>query len=280
MLIDTHCHLDACEFDADRDALVAVARAAGVSAWLVPAVGLAGFGKVRDCCQRYPGVFPAYGFHPLQLGTATTQHLVRLRQWLQAESSGPHPPVAVGEIGLDFFVPGQDRLRQTYFFTEQLRLAETFALPVLLHVRRAVDQVLQCLRRSTVRCGIAHAFNGSRQQAQAFIDLGFHLGFGGAMTHPRATRIRQLAAELPLESIVLETDAPDMAPHWCHGQRNTPGELRAIAAVLAELRALPLETVLAVSAANARKIIKKSGRNTGFPPWEALSSCREGEKTP
>ena len=178
-----------------------------------------------------------------------------LRQWLRDEISGEHPPVAVGEIGLDFFVPGHDASRQEQFFIEQLQIAAEFNLPVLLHVRRAVVQVLKCLRHSKVLRGIAHAFNGSRQQAQAFIDLGFKLGFGGAMTWPRATRIRQLAAELPLESIVLETDAPDMPPVWRQGQRNLPDQLLPIAESLAALRFLPLASVLESTTANARKIM-------------------------
>ena len=254
-MIDTHCHLDAREFDTDRDAVVAAAREAGVTTLILPSVEVSGFPAVRACCQRYPGCHPAYGIHPLYVGAAREDDLYTLRQWLRDEISGEHPPVAVGEIGLDFFVPGHDASRQEQFFIEQLQIAAEFNLPVLLHVRRAVVQVLKCLRHSKVRRGIAHAFNGSRQQAQAFIDLGFKLGFGGAMTWPRATRIRQLAAELPLESIVLETDAPDMPPVWRQGQRNSPDQLLPIAESLAALRFLPLASVLESTTANARKIM-------------------------
>ena len=254
-MIDTHCHLDAREFDTDRDAVVAAAREAGVTTLILPSVEVSGFPAVRACCQRYPGCHPAYGIHPLYVGAAREDDLYTLRQWLRDEISGEHPPVAVGEIGLDFFVPGHDASRQEQFFIEQLQIAAEFNLPVLLHVRRAVVQVLKCLRHSKVRRGIAHAFNGSRQQAQAFIDLGFKLGFGGAMTWPRATRIRQLAAELPLESIVLETDAPDMPPVWRQGQRNLPDQLLPIAESLAALRFLPLASVLESTTGNARKIM-------------------------
>ena len=254
-MIDTHCHLDAREFDTDRDAVVAAAREAGVTTLILPSVEVSGFPAVRACCQRYPGCHPAYGIHPLYVGAAREDDLYTLRQWLRDEISGEHPPVAVGEIGLDFFVPGHDASRQEQFFIEQLQIAAEFNLPVLLHVRRAVVQVLKCLRHSKVRRGIAHAFNGSRQQAQAFIDLGFTLGFGGAMTWPRATRIRQLATELPLESIVLETDAPDMSPVWRQGQRNSPDQLLPIAESLAALRFLPLASVLESTTANARKIM-------------------------
>ncbi len=254
-MIDTHCHLNAREFDTDRDAVVAAAREAGVTTLILPSVEVSGFPAVRACCQRYPGCHPAYGIHPLYVGAAREDDLYTLRQWLRDEISGEHPPVAVGEIGLDFFVPGHDASRQEQFFIEQLQIAAEFNLPVLLHVRRAVVQVLKCLRHSKVRRGIAHAFNGSRQQAQAFIDLGFKLGFGGAMTWPRATRIRQLATELPLESIVLETDAPDMSPVWRQGQRNSPDQLLPIAESLAALRFLPLASVLESTTANARKIM-------------------------
>ena len=255
-MIDTHCHLDAREFDTDRDAVVAAAREAGVTTLILPSVEVSGFPAVRACCQRYPGCHPAYGIHPLYVGAAREDDLYTLRQWLRDEISGEHPPVAVGEIGLDFFVPGHDASRQEQFFIEQLQIAAEFNLPVLLHVRRAVDQVLKCLRRSKVRRGIAHAFNGSRQQAQAFIDLGFKLGFGGAMTWPRATRIRQLATELPLESIVLETDAPDMSPVWRQGQRNSPDQLPLIAATLADLTRLPPGRILEQTNANALAVIE------------------------
>ena len=255
MLIDTHCHLDAAEFAADRDAVVAASRAAGVSALVIPAVETANFRAVRDCCQRYPQCYPAYGLHPLYLERAGDADLATLRRWLNDESSGATPPVAVGEIGLDFYAPGFDAASQESFFVEQLKIARDFDLPVLLHVRRAVDQVLKCLRRVGVRRGIAHAFNGSRQQADEFIRLGFKLGFGGAMTFPGSTRIRALASSLPLDAIVLETDAPDIPPCWLDGGRNTPVELPRIADTLAELRAMPSAPLCAATTANALTLL-------------------------
>jgi TatD DNase family protein len=231
MWIDTHCHLDAAEFAADRDAVAAAASAAGVTNIVVPAVEVANFAAVRDCCKRYPGCLPAYGIHPMCTPAARDEDVQTLRAWLMRER-----PVAVGEIGLDLFVPGLDPERQRFFFVEQLRLAREFDLPVLLHVRRAVDPVLRELRRIRVRGGIAHAFNGSRQQAEMFIDLGFKLGFGGAMTWPRATRLRELVATLPQAAIVLETDAPDIPPVFVGKGRNEPGFLPRIAETVAELR--------------------------------------------
>ena len=255
MLIDTHCHLDAAEFAADRDAVVAASRAAGVSALVIPAVEAANFRAVRDCCQRYPQCYPAYGLHPLYLERAGDADLATLRRWLGDELGGATPPVAVGEIGLDFYAPGFDAASQESFFVEQLKIARDFDLPVLLHVRRAVDQVLKCLRRIGVRRGIAHAFNGSRQQADEFIRLGFKLGFGGAMTFPGSTRIRALASSLPLDAIVLETDAPDIPPCWLDGGRNTPVELPRIADTLAELRAMPSAPLCAATTANALTLL-------------------------
>lgn len=255
MLIDSHCHLDACEFATDRDAVVEAAYAKGVGGILVPGVAPDNWAAVRDCCARYPGCFPAYGVHPLYIDCLGDEALTLLRQWLQNEKAGPCPPRAIGEIGLDHFVAGFDAAKQERYYVAQLKLAREFDLPVLLHVRRAVDQVLKGLRRSGVRRGIAHAFNGSRQQAEAFIDLGFKLGFGGAMTYPGSTRIRELAARLPLEAIVLETDAPDIPPVWLVGQRNSPSELLAIAQALAELRSLSLEEVIAATTRNAKAVL-------------------------
>lgn len=246
MLIDTHCHLDAAEFDGDRAAVAARAEARGVGCIVVPAVERTNFGAVASVCREFPACRPAYGIHPMYADRAREEDLAVLRQTLQRE-----PAVALGEIGLDGFVEPRDEKSQAWWYASQLQLAREFELPVLLHVRRAVDAVLKELRRCRVPGGIAHAFNGSRQQADEFIKLGFKLGFGGAMTHPRATRLRELAATLPLESLVLETDAPDIPPEWLAGRRNEPGELTRIAGVLADLRSLPVEQVVAATGANA-----------------------------
>lgn len=250
MLIDTHCHLDAAEFDADRDEVARAAAAAGVGGIVVPAVERANFGAVASVCREFSGCRAAYGIHPMYVDRAQDGDLHALRDTLQREL-----PLAVGEIGLDQFVPERDDARQAFFFGEQLKLAREFELPVLLHVRRAVDPVLAQLRRIRVPGGIAHAFNGSRQQADEFIKLGFKLGFGGAMTYPRATRIRELAATLPLDAIVLETDAPDIAPEWIVSRRNTPDQLPRIAAVLAELRGITPAAVAAATGANAEAVL-------------------------
>lgn len=246
MLIDSHCHLDASEFDADRDAVIAASQQAGVRAIVVPAIGRMNFSQVTELAQRHACCAPALGIHPMYTGQAQPEDLQVLRDLLQSTQ-----PVAVGEIGLDFFVEGLDRERQEYYFTEQLKLAREFDLPVILHVRKSVDSVLKYLRRIKVRGGIAHAYNGSRQQADMLIEMGFKLGFGGAMTWPRALHLRELAMTLPLDSIVLETDAPDIPPEWLgRGGRNSPEQLPRIAETMAELRGVAVAEVIDSTAQN------------------------------
>lgn len=251
MIIDTHCHLDAAEFGGTQVELLQAAQAAGVSRIVVPAVERANFETVYRLCEQYPGCFPAYGIHPLFTDAAKPDDLAVLRDYLRARQ-----PVAVGEIGLDFFIENHNVARQEYFFVAQLKLAREFDLPVLLHTRRAVDSVLKHLRQIRVRGGIAHAFSGSRQQAEEFIKLGFKLGFGGAMTYPRASRIRELARTLPLASLVLETDAPDIPPEFiAHGHPNKPEYLPRIAQTLAELRGISPEEIAHFTTENVSSIL-------------------------
>ena len=254
MLIDTHCHLDAPEFDADRDAVVARAVSAGVARIVLPAVDAAGFGTVRALAQRHPCVRYALGIHPLFVDRARDEDLALLRATV-ADAVADPAFVGIGEIGLDHFVPGLDRARQERFLVEQLRIACDFGLPVILHVRRAQDAVLKQLRRLRPAGGIAHAFNGSAQQADAFVGLGFALGFGGAMTFERALRIRSLATTLPIEACVLETDAPDIPPAWLRPARNEPAQLPAIAASFAALRGIAPERAIEVTGANAARVL-------------------------
>ena len=246
--IDTHCHLDAPEFAADRDTVRQRAREAGVYRLVLPAVSARHFDAVRALAAANGDAY-ALGLHPLYLQDEPADALTHLAQALQQHHDDPRL-VAVGEIGLDHFVPGLNRALQERFYVAQLDLALAHGLPVILHVRRSADQLLKHLRQRPRIGGIAHAFNGSAQQAQAFIDLGFKLGFGGALTFDRALQIRRLATELPIEAIVVETDAPDIPPHWLYRTaveraagavaRNEPAELPRIAAVLAALRGLAL----------------------------------------
>ncbi len=250
MFIDTHCHLDAAEFAADRDETAARAAAAGVTKLVIPAVERANFAAVLETCRRYSGCYPALGIHPMYVGNAQPQDLELLRCAVATQR-----PVAIGEIGLDFFVPGFDREKQEFYFTEQLKIAREFDLPVLMHLRRAQDTVLKFLRRFPVRGGIAHAFNGSRQQAEAFLKQGCKLGFGGAFTWSRALNLRELAKTLPLEAFVLETDAPDIPPEFAGRGRNSPEYLPRIAQILADLRHLPLPELAAGIRANTLAVL-------------------------
>jgi TatD DNase family protein len=268
MWIDTHCHLDAAEFEPDRDAVREAARQAGVTRCVIPAVHRKHWPQVAQLAERHGDAY-ALGIHPLYVPQAQEADLLALDLAL-TERAGDQRLVAVGEIGLDFFVPAlctpEMRDRQWFFYTEQLKLAQKHSLPVVLHVRRSADLLLKGLRQCRIASGIAHAFNGSHQQAQAFVDLGFALGFGGTLTYERSLQLRSLACELPLSALVLETDAPDIPPQWLYQTaeqraqgaaqgRNSPAELPRIAQVLAELRGVSLADLAKASSANACRVL-------------------------
>jgi TatD DNase family protein len=273
---DSHCHLDAPEFDADRADVVQRARAAGVQRLVLPAVAVANFDAVRELAHRHGAAY-ALGIHPLCVEQADDADLERLAAALRAHRDDPRL-VAVGEIGLDHFVPAtgpgrqlalaRDGARQERFYRAQLELARNAGLPVILHVRRSADALLAGLRRVTVAGGIAHAFNGSAVQAAAFVALGFRLGFGGTLSFERALQIRHLAQTLPETALVLETDAPDIPPQWLYrsaelrraGQpqaRNEPAELPRIGAVLAGLRGWTLDETARITGANTRAALPR-----------------------
>ena len=271
--IDSHCHLDAFDFSGDVAQVRAEATRRGVVHCVIPAVEVANFDAVRLLAHRTQDSY-CLGIHPLYVPQSTEADLVALEEHLQRHHDDPRL-VAVGEIGLDYFVPalctGALREKQEYFYRAQLKLARSFDLPVVLHVRRSADQLLKPLRElRAVKpwLGIAHAFNGSAVQAQEFLKLGFTLGFGGAATYERALQLRRLAASLPLDALVLETDAPDIPPHWLYttaGQRatgqaqgrNTPGELPRIAAVVAQLRGISLLELSQATRANTCHALPK-----------------------
>jgi TatD DNase family protein len=255
MWIDTHCHLDASDFDADRAEVAASARAAGVSRIVIPAVDRASFARVRELAHQLDGGAYALGIHPMCTPAALESDLAVLRLEVEAALDDPRF-VGIGEIGLDYFV-SLDESRQQFFFNEQLKIARDFDLPAICHVRKSQDQVLKGLRRHNVGLGIAHAFNGSFQQAQAYLKQGFKLGFGGNLTFERARQIRRLAQQLPLEAIVLETDAPDIAPAWRYKERNDPQQVVRIGATLAELRGLPPEQLALCTTANAHAALPR-----------------------
>jgi len=254
-LIDTHCHLDVAEFDPDRQAVLARARANGVTAIVIPGVMAPGWDYLWRFCAGEPDLYPALGLHPVYLGRHHPADLAALESLL-----AEHRPVAVGEIGLDYFVDGLDRARQQTLFEAQLVLARDADLPVILHVRKAHDAVLATLRRIRVPGGIAHAYNGSLQQAQQYIDLGFKLGFGGMLTYERSRRLRLLAQELPAAAIVLETDAPDLTVAQHRGMRNSPEYLPYCLAALSAVRGESQEDLARQTSANARDVLGLDSR--------------------
>ncbi|MCW5580396.1 MAG: TatD family hydrolase [Luteimonas sp.] len=253
-MVDSHCHLDAAEFDRDRDAVLARARAAGVRRQVVPAVNAAGWPKLRGLCAASPGLFPAYGLHPMYLAEHRPEHLDELREWVERER-----PVAIGECGLDFFVEGLDAAHQSMYFEGQLRLAREFDLPVVVHARRAVDAVIAALRRIGGLRGVVHSFSGSPEQARQLWRQGFLIGLGGPVTYERANRLRTLATSMPLEYLLLETDAPDQPDAGIRGQRNEPARLVAVRDAIAGLRGAEPNEIARTTSANAERLF-------GLPP--------------
>lgn len=249
-LVDTHCHLDVEEFAADRDAVWQRARAAGVRQAVVPGIRASSWSALCDYCASRDGLFAALGLHPVFMAEHRAADLEALPARIEQ-----HRPVAVGEIGLDYFIADADRAAQQRLFAAQLAIARDLHLPVILHVRKAHDDVLRQLKASGVRGGITHAFNGSLQQARQYIELGFKLGFGGMLTYARSNKLRTLARELPLEAIVLETDAPDLTVASHHGERNSPEYLPECLAALAEVRDAEPLAVAQQTTRNARDVL-------------------------
>lgn len=250
-LIDTHCHIDVDAFDDDRPEVLARCRQAGISRLLVPGIMASTWPHLKGICEQYPGLYPAYGLHPVYLDQHSIDDVDTLDRWLQSEN-----PVAVGEIGLDYYLAELDRDRQQNLFEAQLALAQTHSLPVILHVRKSHDAVLSTLKCNPVIGGICHAFNGSLEQAHRYLDMGFKLGFGGMLTYDRSHKLHRLARQLPIGAIVLETDAPDMTGARHHGERNSPEYLPEALASLAALRDKPLEFIAEQTTTNAEAVFR------------------------
>ena len=248
-LVDSHCHLDFAQFDPDRDAVLARARAAGVIAHVVPATHRAGWSKLAGLCAAHSDLHPALGLHPMFLAEHAPEDLERLDDCIRSQR-----PVAIGECGLDLFVDGLTPAMQTRYFEGQLRLARLHDLPVIIHARRAVDQVISAVRRFDGIRGVVHSFSGSPQQARQLWDLGLHVGIGGPVTYDRAQRLRRLVAELPIGQLLLETDAPDQPGSAHRGARNEPAYLTDICAVIAELRSEDPIALAAQTTRNASRL--------------------------
>ena len=254
-LIDTHTHLDFPDFACDRGEVLANARALGVERMVLLGVEQANWQRLWDLVANEDGLYAAFGLHPVFLDQHQPEHLQTLREWLERLSGNPKL-CAVGEIGLDYFLPELDRTQQQALLCAQLTLAAEFNLPALLHVRRSHSDVIAHLKRYRLkRGGIVHAFAGSLEEAREYLKLGFKLGLGGAATWPQALRLRKVIAALPLDALVLETDSPDMAPAMHPQQRNSPEFLPDICANLAELKGLSPSELASASSQNACQLL-------------------------
>jgi len=248
-LVDTHVHLDDTSFDADRDAAITRARTAGVNAQVIPGVDAHSWGKIRQLCDSHPGLYPAYGLHPMFLAQHRPEHLDTLPGWLADGKA-----VAVGEIGLDFFVDGLSPEDQRFYFHRQLDIAREMQLPVIVHARKALEEVTLALRRNSGLRGVVHSFSGSAEQARQLFELGFCIGIGGPITYERAQRLRRIVTEMPIEYLLLETDSPDQPLATHRGQRNEPAFMVEVLETVAQLREESLEVVAAATSENAARL--------------------------
>ncbi|MBX2847596.1 MAG: TatD family hydrolase [Acidiferrobacterales bacterium] len=249
-LIDTHCHIDFEDFDEDRDVIIQQAYELGVRDLIVPSVAQSSWLKTIKISEFYSQCHLALGLHPVFIEHHQPDHLAELDKMVQV-----HQPIAIGEIGLDFYGKNLDKEKQKLFFSKQLIIANKHSLPVIIHNRKAHDECITLLREFDVKRGIIHAFNGSVQQAEKYIELGFLLGFGGMLTFERSRKIRNLVARLPLENIVLETDAPDMTVKQHQGNRNSPHYLPYILQSLAEIKQISLPAAAKITTKNAKKLL-------------------------
>ncbi|WP_213947688.1 TatD family hydrolase [Luteibacter sp. dw_328] len=250
-LVDTHAHLDDASFDGDRGAMFDRASRAGVRRWIVPAIDRGNWEAIEVLCAAREGAFPAYGLHPLRIDAHRDEHLAELPGWLDG-----HGAIAVGEIGLDFYVEGLDPVRQREVFVRQLHIAREHDLPVIVHARRAFEETIHTLRRVGGLRGVVHSFSGSEEQARQLFDLGFHLGIGGPVTYEGANRIRRVVAGMPLEWLLLETDAPDQPCAHRRGIRNEPAFMTDVLETIASLRDVSADDIAAATTANAMKLFK------------------------
>lgn len=248
-LIDSHAHLDDASFDPDRGAMFERAAQAGVRRWVVPAIDRGNWEAIEHLCATREGVHAAYGLHPMFLANHRDEHLDELPAWLERTR-----PVAVGEIGLDFYVEGLDPDRQRTIFERQLHIAKAHDLPVIVHARRAFEETIHTLRRIGGLRGVVHSFSGSEEQARQLFDLGFHIGIGGPVTYDRANRIHRVVASMPLEWLLLETDSPDQPCMHHRGERNEPAYMVDVLDTIARLRGTDPTDIARATTTNAEKL--------------------------
>lgn len=249
-IVDTHCHLDVADFDLDRDDVLEQCHSHGITNIIIPAIESKTWSKLIDLCQLNAGLYPALGLHPIFIEQHQSDDINKLKQLVEKSL-----PIAIGEIGLDFYLKNLDKEKQLELFEQQLLIAKKHNLPVILHVRKAHDQVLQLLKKIKVKGGFCHAFNGSMQQAEQYIALGFKLGFGGTLTYKNSTKIHELAKSLPLESIVLETDAPDMVVESHRGERNSPEFIVEALSALAAIKNESIDFIAKQTTQNANDVM-------------------------
>ena len=250
-LIDSHAHFDDSRFDEDREAALQRARDAGVEAQIIPAVKANWWPRIRDLCQNYTGLYPTYGLHPMYLADHQPAHLDELARWVEREQ-----PVAIGECGLDFYIDNPQPEQQQIYFEGQLSLARDLGLPVIIHARRSVEEVINTLRRYPGLSGVLHSYSGSEQQARQLIDMGFYLSFGGPITYERAKRLHRLVANLPLSAMLLESDAPDQPGSEHRGERNEPAYLPEVLQTLVQLRDESPAAIAEASRENTRRLFR------------------------
>ncbi len=248
-LVDSHCHLDVADFSDDLPQVLARGREAGVTAFVVPAIAYAGWPGLAALAAAEPDIKPAYGLHPMFLAKHTQEHLDALPAWLARPEC-----VAVGECGLDFFVPGLDVAHQEQVFVEHIRQAKAFGKPLIMHARKATERVIQLLRQYGPATGVVHSYSGSLEQARQLADMGFLLGIGGPLTYPRSSRLQAIVQEIPLVHLLLETDAPDQPMCGEQGKRNEPAKLPKVLQAMAELRGQHPADIAGATTANAERL--------------------------
>lgn len=246
-LIDSHCHLDDPRFDADRKAVWRRANDAGVRAVIVPAISRQRWPRLKEVVEQTEGAYAAYGLHPMFLQEHEPTDLKALANWVQAEKA-----VAVGECGLDYYHPEHER--QQYFFEAQVELAVQFNLPLIIHARKAVADAIAILRNHPGSRGVFHSYSGSYEQAKLLLDMGFCFGIGGPYTWEGARKRQAVLQKLPLDSLLLETDAPDQPDQTHRGQRNEPAFIIDIASSVAKQRNLDLETLVETVTSNTKRL--------------------------
>jgi len=251
MITDSHCHIDFSAFDCDRDNVLQRASENQVSKIIIPGVMQKSWHKIAACCKQYAMLYPAYGLHPYFIDSHKTQHLDELCHWIDKKN-----PVAIGECGLDFYLKNLDKNLQTTYFEKQLDIALTFNLPVIIHARKSTEAVISAIKKRPGLRGMLHSFSGSYEQAQQLIKLGFYLSFGGSITYPKATRVRKLVQQLPLDFLLVETDAPDQPVASATSKRNEPACIIEVIKSIAELHKTSVENISNITALNTNRLFQ------------------------